>query len=77
MNIVFVCTSNTCRSPISELFAVEWFHRRLKLSRPEQEAKGIIVRSGAYVAIVVVVEMVIATSGLTRGCRRPVNDRAG
>lgn len=50
MNIVFVCTSNTCRSPISELFAVDWFKRRLKLSREEQEAKGILVRSGAYVA---------------------------
>jgi hypothetical protein len=49
MNIVFVCTSNTCRSPISELFTVDWFKRRLKLSREEQEAKGIIVRSGAYV----------------------------
>lgn len=49
MNIVFVCTSNTCRSPISELFAVDWFKRRLKLSREEQEVRGILVRSGAYV----------------------------
>lgn len=49
MNIVFVCTSNTCRSPVAELFAVEWFKRRLKLSREEQEAKGIKIQSAAYV----------------------------
>ncbi|KAF1336195.1 Phosphotyrosine protein phosphatase, partial [Globisporangium splendens] len=47
MNIVFVCTSNTCRSPVAELFAVEWFKRRLKLSREEQEQKGIRIQSAA------------------------------
>lgn len=49
MNIVFVCTSNTCRSPVAELFAVEWFKRRLKLSREEQEQKGVKIQSAAYV----------------------------
>ncbi|RLN47868.1 hypothetical protein BBJ28_00024227 [Nothophytophthora sp. Chile5] len=47
MNIVFVCTSNTCRSPVAEIFAVEWFHRRLDLSREQQEEKGIVIRSAA------------------------------
>lgn len=47
MNIVFVCTSNTCRSPVSEIFAVEWFRRRLNLSREQQEEKGIVIRSAA------------------------------
>ncbi|EGZ28294.1 hypothetical protein PHYSODRAFT_457694, partial [Phytophthora sojae] len=47
MNIVFVCTSNTCRSPVSELFAVEYFHRKLNMSREQQEAKGIAIRSAA------------------------------
>jgi protein-tyrosine-phosphatase len=49
MNIVFVCTSNTCRSPVSELFAVEYFRRKLNMSREQQEEKGIVIRSAAYV----------------------------
>ncbi|KAF4317039.1 hypothetical protein BBO99_00001450 [Phytophthora kernoviae] len=47
MNIVFVCASNTCRSPVSEVFAVDWFRRRLDLSRKKQEEKGIVVHSAA------------------------------
>lgn len=49
MNLVFVCTSNTCRSPVAEQFAVEWFKRRLNLTREQQEEKGIRIRSAAYV----------------------------
>lgn len=49
MNLVFVCTSNTCRSPVAEQFAVEWFKRRLNLTREQQEEKGIKIRSAAYV----------------------------
>ncbi|CAH0477277.1 unnamed protein product [Peronospora belbahrii] len=47
MNIVFVCASNTCRSPVSELFAVEYFRRKLNMSREQQEEKGIVIRSAA------------------------------
>ncbi|CAI5712444.1 unnamed protein product [Hyaloperonospora brassicae] len=47
MNIVFVCTSNTCRSPVSEHFAVEYFRRKLSMSREQQEEKGIVIRSAA------------------------------
>lgn len=47
MNIVFVCTSNTCRSPVSEEFAVEYFRRKLNMSREQQEEKGIVIRSAA------------------------------
>jgi protein-tyrosine-phosphatase len=47
MNLLFVCTSNTCRSPVAEAFAVEWFKRRLGLSREQLEKKGIIIRSAA------------------------------
>ena len=51
MNIVFVCTSNTCRSPVSEHFAVEYFRRKLNMSREQQEEKGIVIRSAAYVVV--------------------------
>ncbi|TMW66332.1 hypothetical protein Poli38472_004097 [Pythium oligandrum] len=47
MNVLFVCTSNTCRSPVAELFAVEWLKRRLGLSRAQQEEKGIRIHSAA------------------------------
>ncbi|CAI5743301.1 unnamed protein product [Peronospora destructor] len=47
MNIVFVCASNTCRSPVSELFAVEYFRHKLNMSRKQQEERGIIIQSAA------------------------------
>ncbi|KAG6976827.1 hypothetical protein JG688_00000951 [Phytophthora aleatoria] len=47
MNVVFVCTSNTCRSPVAEHFAVEYFRRKLNMSREQQEEKGVVIRSAA------------------------------
>ncbi|TMW64725.1 hypothetical protein Poli38472_011605 [Pythium oligandrum] len=47
MDVLFVCTSNTCRSPVAELFAVEWLKRRLDMDRAQQEEKGIRIHSAA------------------------------
>ncbi|GLD97007.1 hypothetical protein PINS_up005690 [Pythium insidiosum] len=47
MNILFVCTSNTCRSPVAELFAVEWLKRRLNMERKQQEQRGVRIHSAA------------------------------
>ncbi|CEG46316.1 Phosphotyrosine protein phosphatase I superfamily [Plasmopara halstedii] len=47
MNIVFVCTSNTCRSPVSQHFAIEYFRRKLNMTVEQLEEKGIIIRSAA------------------------------
>ncbi|KAJ0407829.1 hypothetical protein P43SY_008290 [Pythium insidiosum] len=38
---------NTCRSPVAELFAVEWLKRRLNMERKQQEERGIRIHSAA------------------------------
>lgn len=71
MNIVFVCTSNTCRSPVAELFAVEWFRRRLQLTREEQEQRGIKILSAACVdrlRVSLSIEFFLDGAKLTRNC---------
>jgi protein-tyrosine-phosphatase len=44
--ILFVCTGNTCRSPMAERIAKRWLAGELKCKESELESKGIRVASG-------------------------------
>ena len=46
MSIVFVCSGNTCRSPMAERFGRRWIAERLKVKEEEIETKfGLSVKS--------------------------------
>ncbi|MBN2215771.1 MAG: threonylcarbamoyl-AMP synthase [Pirellulales bacterium] len=48
--ILFVCTGNTCRSPMAELLARDLLARRLGCSPAELEDRGVVVRSAGVAA---------------------------
>lgn len=43
--ILFVCTGNTCRSPMAELFARDLLAKQLRCKLDQLEDRGVIVRS--------------------------------
>ena len=49
--ILFVCSGNTCRSPMSEAIARRVLADKLKVSEPELEKKGITVLSAGAMAM--------------------------
>jgi protein-tyrosine phosphatase len=49
--ILFVCSGNTCRSPMAEALARSMIAKRLKISEQELEKKGINVMSAGSVAM--------------------------
>ena len=44
--VIFVCTSNTCRSPMAEGVARQWFAEALGVPEAELKGKGWHIRSG-------------------------------
>ncbi|MBN1589994.1 MAG: threonylcarbamoyl-AMP synthase [Pirellulales bacterium] len=50
MMILFVCTGNTCRSPMAEQLARNLLAKRLDCSPEELEDRGVIVRSAGVAA---------------------------
>jgi protein-tyrosine phosphatase len=48
--VVFVCTGNTCRSPMAEALCKVWLARRLGLAVGELEDHGYIIRSAGLAA---------------------------
>eukprot|EP00736_Rhodelphis_marinus_P001495 Rmarinus@m.28979 len=47
MRILFVCTSNVCRSPMAEGIAKQWFAERLHTTPDKLPEHGVTVESGA------------------------------
>eukprot|EP00735_Rhodelphis_limneticus_P007854 TRINITY_DN20537_c0_g1::TRINITY_DN20537_c0_g1_i1::g.12326::m.12326 TRINITY_DN20537_c0_g1::TRINITY_DN20537_c0_g1_i1::g.12326 ORF type:complete len:160 (+),score=13.32,sp/S0F332/PAP_GEOSE/27.56/4e-14,LMWPc/PF01451.16/2.8e-21 TRINITY_DN20537_c0_g1_i1:47-526(+) len=47
LTLLFVCTSNTCRTPMAEGIAKHWLATRLGTTIDQLELKGYKVRSGA------------------------------
>jgi len=48
--ILFVCTGNTCRSPMAELLARDWLAKRLGCQLQQLEDRGVIVCSAGVAA---------------------------
>jgi len=48
---LFVCTGNTCRSPMAEAIARDLLARRLKCQRDELEDRGVLVMSAGIAAM--------------------------
>ncbi|MBN1912119.1 MAG: threonylcarbamoyl-AMP synthase [Pirellulales bacterium] len=48
--VLFVCTGNTCRSPMAELLAQDMLAKRLGCKQQELEDRGVIVRSAGVAA---------------------------
>jgi protein-tyrosine phosphatase len=47
--ILFVCSGNTCRSPMAEAIARHWLAQKLSVTEPELEKQGIsVVSAGSY-----------------------------
>ena len=49
--VIFVCTGNTCRSPMAEALCVKLLTERLHCTRDELPAKGFIVLSAGVAAL--------------------------
>ena len=49
--VLFVCTGNTCRSPMAEMICRDMLARRLKCSIDELEDRGILVASAGIAAM--------------------------
>jgi protein-tyrosine phosphatase len=48
--VLFVCTGNTCRSPMAELLAKDLLAKRLKCAAKELEDRGVVVHSAGVAA---------------------------
>jgi L-threonylcarbamoyladenylate synthase len=78
--ILFVCSGNTCRSPMAEALARQLLAKKLGVSEPELEKKGITVISagsfamgGARATPAAVEAMTILGADLSRHRSRPLS----
>jgi len=79
--ILFVCTGNTCRSPMAELLARDMLSKRLGCSPAELEDRGVVVQSAGVAAGMggkasAEATAVMAESGLdlTSHCTHPLTE---
>lgn len=49
-SVLFVCTGNTCRSPLAEVLAKKWLSDQLGCTIAELPARGVVVRSAGVAA---------------------------
>ncbi len=65
LSIVFVCTGNTCRSPMAEALCRMMLAKRLRCAPEELQDRGVVVASAGLSAV-------MGGSAESRGCCRTV-----